>query len=114
MVKVLFYYGFILNFALGIKDKVIRIEIMNYNDTNTYNYFTKPDGYGWMVYHVENGEHVMDMCYAQEKDAISHACFLNMNEAKRVADAKARIENARKNLVIPSTPYYSITGYYGD
>jgi hypothetical protein len=68
-----------------------------------------------MVYHIEDGEHVMDMCYAREEDAKSHALSLNMREAMRVADAKERLENARKNLVIPSNPYnYSITGYYGD
>jgi hypothetical protein len=37
-----------------------------------------------------------------------------VREAKRVADVKERLENARKNLVIPSNPYYSITGYFGD
>ena len=87
---------------------------MNYNDTNFYAYYSKPVAYGWMVYHIENGEEVMDMCYAREEDAISYAASLNMREAKRVTDAKERLETARKNLVIPSSPYYSITGYYGD
>ena len=87
---------------------------MNYNDTNFYAYYSKPVAYGWMVYHIEDGEEVMDMCYAREEDATSYAASLNMREAKRVADAKKRLENARKNLVIPSSPYYSITGYYGD
>ena len=87
---------------------------MDYNDINTYSYFTKPHNRGWMVYHIEGGEHVMDMCYAREEDATSHAFSLNMREAKRVADAKERLDNARKNLVIRTSPYYSITGYYGD
>ena len=87
---------------------------MEYNDINTYSYFTKPNGFGWMVYHIEEGEQVMDMCYAQEKDATAHALALNMREAKRVADVKERLENARKNLVIHDSPYYSITGYFGD
>ena len=87
---------------------------MKYNDTNTYDYFTKPYEFGWMVYHIENGEHIMDDCFAKEETAKQVALSRNMNEAKRVAEAKARIENARKNLIIPSTPYYSITGYYGD
>ena len=87
---------------------------MEYNDINTYSYFTKPNNFGWMVYHIENGEHVMDMCYATEEVAKNDALHRNMREAKRVADAKERLENARKNLVIPSSPYYSITGYYGD
>ena len=87
---------------------------MNYNDTNFYAYYSKPVAYGWMVYHIEDGEEVMDMCYAREEDAISYAASLNMREAKRVTDAKERLETARKNLVIPSSPYYSITGYYGD
>ena len=87
---------------------------MNCNDTNLYTYYTKPYAYGWMVYHIENGEQVMDMCYATEEVANSDALHRNMREAKRVADAKERIETARRNLVIPSSPYYSITGYYGD
>ena len=87
---------------------------MSYNDTNIYTYFTKPYAFGWMVYHIENGEHVMDMCYATEEVAKNDALHRNMREAKRVADAKERLENARKNLVIPNSPYYSITGYYGD
>lgn len=87
---------------------------MDYNDINTYSYFVKPNTYGWMVFHVEDNEEVMDMCYAREEDAKSHALSLNVREAKRVADAKERLENARKNLVIPSSPYYSITGYFGD
>lgn len=87
---------------------------MDYNDTNIYTYFTKPYAYGWMVYHIENGEHVMDMCYATEEVAKNDALRRNMREAKRVADVKERLETARKNLVVPSSPYYSITGYYGD
>ena len=87
---------------------------MDFNDTNIYTYFTKPYAFGWMVYHIENGEHVMDMCYATEEVAKNDALHRNMREAKRVADAKERLKDARKNLVIPSSPYYSITGYYGD
>ena len=87
---------------------------MDFNDTNIYTYFTKPYAYGWKVYHIEDGEEVMDMCYATEEVAKNDALHRNMREAKRVADAKEIIENARKNLVIPSNPYYSITGYYGD
>ena len=87
---------------------------MEYNDTNTYNYFTKPYEYGWMVYHIENGKHIMDDCFAKEEYAKQVALSRNMNEAKRVADAKARIEKACKNLVFPTNRYYSITGYYGD
>ncbi len=87
---------------------------MDYNDINTYSYFVKPYAYGWMVYHVENGDHIMDDCYATEDAAKQVALTRNLNEAKRVADAKARIEHARKHHVIPASPYYSITGYYGD
>lgn len=87
---------------------------MEYNDTNTYNYFTKPYEFGWMVYHIENGEHIMDDCFAKEETAKQVAFSRNMREAKRVADAKERIETSRRNLVIPTNPYYSITGYYGD
>lgn len=87
---------------------------MDFNDTNIYTYFTKPYAYGWMVYHVEDGKDVMDMCYVKEDVAKGAALSMNMREAKRVADAKERIENYRKNMVIPSSPYYSITGYYGD
>ena len=87
---------------------------MDFNDTNIYTYFTKPYAFGWMVYHIENGEHVMDMCYATEEVAKNDALHRNMREAKRVADVKERLETARKNLVVPSSTYYSITGYYGD
>ena len=87
---------------------------MDYNDINTYSYFTKPNGYGWMVYHIEDGEYVMDMCYAKEEDAKYDVLHRNMREVKRVADAKERLETARKNLVINDSPYYSITGYCGD
>ena len=87
---------------------------MGYNDTNIYTYFTKPYAYGWKVCHIEEGQEVMDMCYAKKEDAASYANSLNVRETKRVAEAKERLENARKSLVIPSSPYYSITGYYGD
>lgn len=87
---------------------------MDYNNINSYIYFTKPYAYGWMVYHIEGTEHVMDMCFARPEDALSYAASLNLREAKRVENAKTRLENARKNLVIHDTPYYSITGYYGD
>ena len=87
---------------------------MGYNDTNIYTYFTKPYAYGWMVYHVENGEEVMDDCFVNEETAKQVATSKNMREAKRVAEAQERIENSRKNLVVPSSPYYSITGYFGD
>ena len=87
---------------------------MDYNDINSYSYFTKPYGYGWMVCHIEEGESVMDMCFANEEDAKSYAMTLNAREAKRVADVKERLESAKMNLAVPSNPYYSITGYYGD
>jgi hypothetical protein len=87
---------------------------MSYNDTNIYTFNSKPYAYGWMVYHVENGVEVMDDCFANEETAKQVATSRNMREAQRVADAKERLETARKNLVVPSSPYYSITGYYGD
>lgn len=87
---------------------------MDYNDINTYFYYIKPYGYGWMVYHIEEGKLVMDMCFSYEDDAKSYALTLNTQEAKRVADAKVRLENAKKSLVLPASHYYSITGYYGD
>ena len=87
---------------------------MNYNDNNSYIYFTKPYAYGWMVYHIEGTEHVMDMCFARPEDALSYAASLNLREAKRVEEAKARLAKARRNLNISTSPYYSITGYYGD
>ena len=87
---------------------------MDYNDTNIYTYFTKPYAYGWMVYHIENEEEVIDDCFANEETAKQVATSRNMREAQRVAEIKERLETARKNLVVPSSPYYSITGYYGD
>ena len=87
---------------------------MEYNDTNTYSYYTKPYEFGWMVYHVEDGEHVMDDCFAKEEMAKQVALSRNMREAKRVAEANERLENSRKNLVLHTSPYYSITGYFGD
>lgn len=87
---------------------------MNYNDINSYIYFTKPYAYGWMVYHIEGTEQVMDMCFARPEDALSYAASLNLREAKRVEDAKARLENARRTATYNGSIYYSITGYYGD
>lgn len=87
---------------------------MDFNDINTYCYYSKHYAFGWMVFHIEDNEEVMDMCFSREKDATSFALSLNMREAKRVADVKERLETAHKNLVVPSNPYYSITGYYGD
>ena len=87
---------------------------MDYIDNNTYTYFIKPYNHGWMVYHIEEGEHIVDMCFAQKEDATTHAISLNVREAKRVAEVKERLETSRKNLVIHDSPYYSITGYYGD
>ena len=87
---------------------------MNYNDSNIYSYFTKPYAYGWMVYHVENGEEVMDDCFVNEETAKQVATSRNMRDAQRVAEAKERLETARKNMVVPSSPYYSITGYFGE
>lgn len=90
---------------------------MDFNDINTYCYYFKPYAYGWMVYHIENGEEVMDMCFAKEEAAVSYTNSLNMREAKRVADAKERIENYRKNIVVETLEngYYGVRGrYYGD
>ena len=87
---------------------------MSFNDTNYYEYKVKSCENGLQTYHIEDGVDIWDMCFAREQDAISYAMSLNMREAKRVADAKERLENSRKNLVIHDTPYYSITGYYGD
>ena len=87
---------------------------MKYNDTNYYSYFTKPYEFGWMVYHIENGQHIMDDCFANEGAANQVALSRNIREAKRVAEAKERLEASRKNLVLHSGPYYSITGFYGD
>ena len=87
---------------------------MEYNDTNTYTYFTKPYEFGWMVYHLENGVCVMDDCYSKEETAKQVALSKNMREAKRVAEASERIEASRRNLIHHSSPYYSITGYFGD
>lgn len=87
---------------------------MDFNDFNTYSYFTKPYEFGWMVYHIENGQHIMDDCFANEDAAKQVALSRNIREAKRVADAKERMDNSRKNMVIRTSPYYSITGYFGD
>lgn len=87
---------------------------MDFNSTKTYEYHYKAIAYGWMVYHNEDGNEVMDMCYANESDAKSYALSLNMREAKRVEEAKARLEAAKARIVNYDTPYYSITGYYGD
>lgn len=90
---------------------------MNYNDTNYYAYYTKPYEFGWMVFHIENGEHITDDCFANEETAKQVALSRNMREAKRVADAKDRIETARRNLHIETLEngYYGVRGrYYGD
>ena len=87
---------------------------MDYNDTNIYTYFAKPYNYGWMVYHVEDDKHVMDMCYATEDVAKHDALCRNMREVQRAAEAKERIESFKTRFPKHNTPYYSITGYYGD
>ena len=87
---------------------------MDFNNTNYYEYKVKAYENGFQTYHVEDGVDVWDMCFNNEDAAISYAMSLNMREARRVADAIARLEKARKNLVFHDTPYYSITGYYGD
>lgn len=94
------------------KDKVMT----QYNDINTYNYSVKPYAYGWMVYHIENGTEVMDMCYAKEDVAKSAAMSMNMREAKRVADAKERIERFNNTYKAETLEnYYGVANrYYGD
>lgn len=87
---------------------------MNINDTATYSYTYRPYEYGWMVYHLEDGVQVMDMCFANEFCAKDYALSLNMREYKRVEDAKNRLEFAKSRIVLHDTPYYSITGYCGD
>ena len=59
---------------------------MDFNDINTYSYFTKPYEFGWMVYHIEDGQHIMDDCFANEEAAKQVALSRNIREAKRVAD----------------------------
>ena len=88
---------------------------MNFNDTNYYSYYYKMTIYGtWKVYHIEDGEEVMDMCFSTEELAKSYTLTLNLNENTRVEDAKRRVEDAKKRLTVEPSPYYSITGYYGD
>lgn len=72
--------------------------------------------YGWMVYstNVEGTDERMEMCYANEAAALAHTISANQKEPQRYADAVRREEEARKQIIIPDTPYYSITGYYGD
>ena len=72
--------------------------------------------YGWMVYstNVEGKDERIDMCYMREADAISHTIAANKREPERYADAIRREEEARKRIIVPDCPYYSITGYYGD
>ena len=80
----------------------------------TYTY--KQYQYGWMVVSTEldGRDEKMEMCFANEASAISHTAHLNMWEADRVAKANEREAAMRAKMVIPSSPYYSITGYYGD
>ena len=89
---------------------------MEYNDINTYNYSVKPNAYGWMVYHIENDKEVMDMCYAKEVDAKNAALTMNMREAKRVADAKARVERFNNTFKAETLQNYYVVAnrYYGD
>ena len=90
--------------------------MIQFNDINTYNYSVKPNAYGWTVYHIENGNEVVDMCYATEEVANGAALSMNMNEAKRVADAKERIENYNNKFAAETLDnYYGVAGrYYGD
>lgn len=77
-------------------------------------YKVKGYEYGWMVYHVEAGAVVMDMCYAREEVANSAAKSMNDNEPKRVADVIAREAAFAAKFTTHSSPYFSMTGYYGD
>lgn len=73
--------------------------------------------YGWMVVssNIDGTDENMEMCFANEADAIALAMRLNEQEAKRVEDVKKRKEEIRKSIVKPANPYnYSITGYFGD
>lgn len=88
---------------------------MDFNNIIFHTYFWKPEKCGFSVYHIENGIEVWDYSFMKEVDAKAYTTSRNANEAKRVADAKARIEAARRNIVALENPYhYSITGYYGD
>lgn len=59
-------------------------------------------------------EERIEMCYANEAAALTHTISANQREPQRFADAVRREEEAHKSIVIPDSPYYSITGYYGD
>lgn len=83
-------------------------------DYRKYNY--RKYEYGWMVFstNAEGADERMEMCYANEAAALSHVMGANQREPQRYAEAVRREEEARRSLVIPDSPYYSITGYYGD
>lgn len=87
---------------------------MGFNDTTYYSYYYKLDKFGFSVCHKEDNVDVWDYSFARESDARAYAMRLNNNESRRVEEAKARLETSKKTMVIPSNPYYSLTGYYGD
>lgn len=76
------------------------------------------DGFGWMVVsiNIDGTDERMEMCYTNEEAAASHAMTANQNEPKRYAEAKKREEEDHKRFLqsLPTSPYYSCTGYYGD
>lgn len=87
---------------------------MEYNDMTFYTYHYGQGKIGYKVYHFKNGVEVWDCSFMHEEDAMAYAASLNAAEAARVAGAKARIEAAMGRIMTPASPYYSITGYYGD
>lgn len=71
--------------------------------------------HGWLVLSTdETGDERFEMAFAHESDAVSFTERQNINEPARYAEAVRREEEARRRQSVPSTPYYSITGYYGD
>lgn len=79
-------------------------------------YSFKKYEYGWMVFSttIKGTDERMEMCFANEQDALAYTLSLNASESKRVEEMEMRMEEAKKRLSIPATPYYSITGYFGD
>lgn len=90
--------------------------LTNFNDENIYTYFAKAEQFGASIYHVEEGEEIWDDAYASLEVAEKVAMAMTLRDPQRAADAKERNQRSLERLraSMPSSPYYSITGYYGD
>jgi len=105
MSKPLFYYEFITNFALGIKDKPIRIEIMS---TTIINRETL-NGTKWQIVADNFGAALYMNNFGKDGYHFSGYWFRSIEEAQAHLDA---IDERVKNPM-PFTPCSDCSDFYG-